>query len=102
VVSTIASEKVTAFDPRGYPPKIVPKPMAPRLSTLDGKTIYLIDPHFDDSGLFMQQLQTVMASRLPSVKTRIVQMNGVYTQDDSITWEEIKANGDAAIIGVGH
>jgi len=76
--------------------------MAPRLSTLDGKTIYLIDPHFDDSGLFMEQLQTVMARHLPSVKTRIVRKNGVYTQDDPATWDEIKANGDAAIIGVGH
>ena len=26
-------------DPRGYPPKVVGKRLAPRLSTLDGKTI---------------------------------------------------------------
>jgi len=26
----------------------------------------------------------------------------VYTQDDPKTWQEIKENGDAAIIGVGH
>ena len=26
----------------------------------------------------------------------------VYTQDDPATWEEIKANGQAAIVGVGH
>ena len=25
-----------------------------------------------------------------------------YTKDDPVTWSEIKANGDAAIIGVGH
>jgi hypothetical protein len=31
-----------------------------------------------------------------------VEMSSVYTKDDPKTWETIKANGDAAIIGVGH
>ena len=61
-----------------------------------------MDPRFDDSGLFMQQLQAVFERRLPGVTTRIVQMNNVYSRDDPETWEEIRANGDAAIIGVGH
>ena len=30
------------------------------------------------------------------------QLNNVYSKDDPQTWEEIQANGDAAIIGVGH
>jgi hypothetical protein len=96
------SEKVEALSPLGYPPKVTLKPMAPRLEGLDGKTIYLVDPRFDDSGLFMDQLQAVFARRLPNVKTRIVQMHNVYSRDDPETWEEIKANADAAIIGVGH
>jgi hypothetical protein len=29
-------------------------------------------------------------------------MSNVYTKDDPKTWEMIKANGDGAIIGVGH
>ena len=29
-------------------------------------------------------------------------MSSVYTKDDPKTWEMIKAQGDAAIIGVGH
>ena len=61
-----------------------------------------IDPRFDDSGLFMEQLQGVFARRLPAVNTRIVQMSNVYHHDDPKTWEEVKANADAAIIGVGH
>jgi hypothetical protein len=76
--------------------------MAPRLEGLDGKTIYLVDPRFDDSGLFMEQLQRVMTHRLPNTKTKLVQLNNVYSKDDPQTWEEIRANGDAAIIGVGH
>ena len=50
----------------------------------------------------MRQLQATFAARLPNVKTKLVEMSSVYTEDDPKTWEEIKANGDAAIIGVGH
>ena len=39
---------------------------------------------------------------MPSVKTRIVSLSATYQHDDPKTWEEIKANGDAAIVGVGH
>ena len=95
-------EKLTVLNPLGYPPKVTLKPMAPRLEGLDGKTVYLVDPRFDDSGLFMEQLQKVFERRMPGVKTKLVQLNNVYSKDDPQTWEEIRANGDAAIIGVGH
>ena len=95
-------DKVSVYNPMGYPPKVTLKSMAPRLEGLDGKTIYIIDPRFDDSGLFMEQLQGVFARRLPAVNTRIVQMSNVYHHDDPKTWEEVQANADAAIIGVGH
>jgi hypothetical protein len=42
------------------------------------------------------------AEHMPSVKTELVEMSSVYTKDDPKTWEMIKANGDGAIIGVGH
>ena len=96
------ADRVSVLNPLGFPPKVNLKKMAPRLEGLEGKTVYLVDPRFDDSGLFMAQLQKVFAQRLPGVTTRIVQMNNVYHHDDPQTWEEIRANGDAAIIGVGH
>ena len=96
------AEKVTVLNPVGYPPKVTLKKMAPRLEGLEGKTVYLVDPQFDDSGLFMQQLQGVFARRLPGVTTKVVKMHGVYSRDDPETWKEIQANGDAAVIGVGH
>jgi hypothetical protein len=39
---------------------------------------------------------------MPSVKTILKPISNVYTKDDPATWAEIQANGDAAIIGVGH
>ena len=74
--------KITVMNPVGYPPKITPKPMAPRLESLDGKTLYLVDPRFDDSGLFLRQVQNWFADHMPSVKTNLVEMSSVYTKDD--------------------
>jgi len=93
---------LTVHNPVGYPPKITGKPLAPRLDSLDGRTIYLVDCRFDDSDIFLKQMQSWFADHMPGVKTIYKPINSVYTQDDPATWEEIKANGDAAIIGVGH
>ena len=96
------SNKIAVLDPMGFPPKVAAKPMAPRLDTLDGKMIYLVDPRFDDSGNFMIQLQRWFEQHMPSTRTKIVQMAKVYHTDDPKLWAEVKENADAAIIGVGH
>jgi hypothetical protein len=94
--------KLTVFHPMGYPPKVTAKAMAPRLDRLEGKTVYLVDARFDDSEILLRQMQAWFAERMPSVTTKFVQLSSVYTRDDPATWAEIKAHGDAAIIGVGH
>ncbi len=94
--------KITVLNPTGYPPKVVGKPLAPRLNALDGKIIYLVDARFDDSDRFLTQVQAWFAEHMPAVKTVQVRMSSVYTQDDPTTWKIIKENGDAAIVGVGH
>jgi hypothetical protein len=39
---------------------------------------------------------------MPSVDTRIISLSATYQKDDPKTWQEIKTNGHAAIVGVGH
>ena len=95
-------DKISVFNPLGYPPTVTHKPLAPRLETLDGKTVYLVDCRFDDADIFLKQMQAWFAEHMPSVKTVFKPISSVYPKDDPATWEEIKANGDAAIIGVGH
>ena len=95
-------DKITVLNPMGYPPKVTHKPLAPRLETLDGKTVYLVDCRFDDADIFLKQVQAWFAEHMPSVRTVLKPISNVYTKDDPATWAEIKANGDAAIIGVGH
>ena len=36
------------------------------------------------------------------VRTVFKPISSVYLKDDPTTWEEIKARGHAAIVGVGH
>jgi hypothetical protein len=97
-----SAEKITVLSPIGYPPKITKKTAAPRLESLEGKTIYLVDCRFDDSIELLKQVQAWFAQHMPGVTTRIVSLSATYQHDDPKTWAEIKANGDAAIVGVGH
>ncbi len=94
--------KITVLNPVGYPPKVTHKSLAPRLAALGDKTIYLVDCRFDDSEILLKQIQAWFEDRMPSVRTAFRRLSSVYMKDDPTTWEEIKANGDAAIIGVGH
>ena len=96
------AEQIAVLNPMGYPPKVSGKPLAPRLDSLDGKTVYLVDCRFDDSDILLKQIQGWFADHMPSVKTIYKPINNVYTLDDPVTWQEIKDHGDAAIIGVGH
>ena len=97
-----AGDKLTVLNPTGYAPKITRQALAPRLDTLDGKTVYLVDCRFDDSELLLKEIQNWFRDRMPGVKTVLTRISSVYTKDSPETWEEIKAKGDAAIIGVGH
>jgi hypothetical protein len=36
------------------------------------------------------------------VSTVVKRISSVYLNDDPTTWEEIRARGHAAIVGVGH
>jgi hypothetical protein len=95
-------DKITVLNPVGYPPKVTKKSAAPRLESLDGKTIYLVDCRFDDSVELLKEVQAWFAEHMPGVNTRIISLSATYQHDDPTTWEEIKRNADAAIVGVGH
>ena len=95
-------DKITVLNPMGYPPRVTHQSLTPRLDALDDKAVYLIDCRFDDSELLLKQIQNWFHDRMPSVRTVFRRISSVYTKDDPATWDEVKANGDAAIIGVGH
>jgi hypothetical protein len=96
------SDTITVLNPLGFPPKVTRRELAPRLAALNGKTVYLVDCRFDDSDVFLRQVQAWFAEHMPGVHTVLKPLSSVYLNDDPATWEEIKARGHAAILGVGH
>jgi hypothetical protein len=101
-IADSTEDKIIVLSPVGFPPKINKKTAAARPESLNGKTVYLVDCRFDDSIELLKQVQGWFAEHMPAVKTKIVSLSATYQHDDPKTWDEIKANGDAAIVGVGH
>lgn len=94
------SALLTVHDPRGYPPKVTGKRLAPRLDTLDGKLIHLVDCLFDNSEVFMQQLQAWFAEHMPRVRTEIVKPRESWV-DDPVMRARVVKEADAAVFAVG-
>ena len=92
--------KIAVHDPRGYPPKVTGKRLAPRLESLDGKVIFLVDCQFDNSDVFMQQMRDWFAEHLPGVQTRIIETRESWV-DDADMRATVAREGDGAILGVG-
>src|SRR2546423_2545445 len=97
-----ASHTISVLNPVGFAPVVTPKALAPRLESWNGKTVYLVDCRFDDSDVFLKQMQAWFAEHMPAVNTVFKPISSVYLHDDPTTWEEIRARGHAAIVGVGH
>ena len=94
------ADRIKVHDPRGYPPKVDGKRLAPRLPNLDGKTVYLVDCLFDNSENFMNQLRDWFARNLPAVKTPIIKPRESWVDDPEMR-KKVAADGHAAILGVG-
>jgi hypothetical protein len=92
--------KIAVHDPRGYPPKVKGKRLAPRLESLDGKVIFLVDCQFDNSDVFMEQMRAWFAEHLPGVETRIIETRQSWV-DDADMRATVAREGDGAILGVG-
>jgi hypothetical protein len=84
------------------PPQIQLIPMARRLDTLNGKTVYLVDTGFHGSDMLLQQIQAWFTANMPAVTTVFKRKAGPYAQDDPALWKEIKEKGNAVIMAVGH
>ncbi len=94
--------KITVLNPMGQPPAITKVPMAPRPTTLEGKTVYIVDIGFTDTHQLLTEMQKLLAAKYPKTTWIVRNKIGTYFDDDPNLWAEIKEKGAGMIIGVGH
>jgi len=94
------SDKLVVHNPRGYPPKVTGKRLAPRAQSLDGKVVYLVDCLFDNSDLFMDEMRDWFAEHMPGVETPVIKPRESWVDDPDMR-AVVAEKGDAAILGVG-
>jgi hypothetical protein len=100
----VVMPKITVFNPMGTPPPVTMIPQAPRLGTLDGKTIYFINTGFIGTDRLMAVMMDWFKANYP--KTNIVYKDSKggagLAELSKDLWTEITEKGDAAIVGLGH
>jgi len=92
----------SVLNPQGQPTGVFePLSMAPRLDTLSGKTVYLVDVGFAGGYEFLEELAAWFSHNMPNTKTVLRRKRGNMFLDDPELWAEIKQKGHAVIFGVG-
>jgi len=94
--------KITVLNPRGIQPSIRLIPMAPRLDTLDGKTIYVVDTKYPLTKPFVQEVYNVLKGKYPKTNWVFRDKIGSYFDDDPKLWAEIKEKGHGMVMAIGH
>jgi hypothetical protein len=94
------SDKLTVYNPMGYPPKVTGKGLNEGIGTLAGKTLFLVDVGFENSDNFMEMLRDWFGEHHPEVQTRLAKWKNQHLPDPELS-AQIRREGDACILGVG-
>jgi hypothetical protein len=88
----------TVLDPLGTPVDAKKYlSMAPRLDTLEGKTIYLVDVGFAGGYELLEELRNWFTRRMPGTRTVLKRKPGNMFLDAPDLWAEIKLENDSAV-----
>ena len=98
-----AKPKITVLNPAIASQMVDRIPLSPRLDSLEGKTLYLVDINWggpEAAYSVFEEMQSWFAQNIPSLKIIIKRKAGMYSTDDPGLWKEIAKNGNAAVIGI--
>jgi len=98
----VAMPKITVLNPMGTPPPITAKAQAPRLDTLDGKTIYFVNTGYIGTDRLMDVMMDWFKANYPKTTVEQKRSRGGMSGVDKALWAEIAEKADAAILGLGH
>ena len=91
------AEKITVLNPVGYPPKVTQKQLAPRLESLDGKTITLLDISKAKGNHLLDRVEELLRERAhPKAIVRKKKPTFARPAPDDLR-QEILKNSDAVI-----
>ncbi len=94
--------KINVLNPLGQPPPLKLVQMAPRLDTIEGKTIYIVDVQYPETQPFFDEMVKMLSGTYPKTKWVLKKKIGSYFEDDPGLWKEIKAKGSGMVIAIGH
>ena len=78
-------------------------PLSPRLDTLEGKTLYLVDIGWGGpqaGASVYEEMKVWFAKNIPTLKIQVRRIRGGYETDDKELWKEIGQNANAALLGI--
>lgn len=95
---------LTVLNPLGTPPPIKLMPMAPRLDTMKGKTIYIVNDGYPGSNILLGELTAVLKEKYPETKFVYKdKQSGIgFGREEPALWKEMEEKADAMIIALGH
>jgi hypothetical protein len=102
VANKASGPTITVLNPLGTPPPLELKPMAPRLNTMEGKTIYIVDDGYPGSDNLLLELEKGFKETYPKTNFHYVKKTTFMAQKDPALWAEMQQKADAMVIALGH
>jgi len=88
-----------ALNPRGIPEPIKIIALAPRISDLNGKTVYVVNCGKTYADEILAGVARLLPERFPGVKVVHIGKKKFYGEDEPELWKEIKERANAVVIG---
>jgi hypothetical protein len=85
------------LNPSGIKPRVGITPLTPRVTSLEGKTVYCVSQHVRGADTFQKKVVELLPQYAPGVKAIYIDKPDSFGIDSPEIWDEIAAKGNALI-----